>query len=167
MNKRNELSHYMETFDSLTEAKEEGHRLARQGGFPTIYRDLESGYLVLSSKEMPPAMAFPLLKWVGKSPEVFTDPEPEWVPILTPLNSIHSAQEACALFLLLGYRPIIVEYRGCGTFDIFLREGDIPAGGWIVLDSFDDGDILELQPPRTACEDDDYREFEDLADLFY
>ncbi len=138
----------MQIHESLPQAKTEGERLAKQGMFPTIYKTDDCEYYVAERNEMPPATSWPLLKWVGKSIGHLQDLDSEWIPILARLDTLESAQDACGLFRILGYDPVIVEYRNRGTFDIFLREEHIPPGGWVVLDSSNDGLIRHIQPSR-------------------
>ena len=105
-----------------------------------------------------PPRAFPFLKWVGHMPR--EGEESEWIPILARLDSISLAKEACSLFCLLGYGPIIVEYQSLGIYDIFLKEDDIPAGAWIVLETDDDYDLHEIQPSPFFYDEDDETEFD-------
>jgi hypothetical protein len=144
----------MQTFVTLLDAKTEGKRLARQGAFPTIYKTENYEYYVAERNEMPPPTAWPLLKWVGCATGSQHDLDSEWVPILDRLDSLENARDACELFKMLGYEPVIVEYHGRGGFDIFLREAHIPPGGWIVLDSAYDGSILHIQPARMFDDDE-------------
>jgi hypothetical protein len=145
----------MQTYVTLLEAKTEGKRLAKQGGFPTIYKTEDFEYCVAERNEMPPPTSWPLLKWVGRVTGGPNDLDSEWVPILERLTSLENARDACGLFRMLGYEPVIVEYRNRGGFDIFLRETHIPHGGWIVLDSAYDGSIVHIQPARVSDDDED------------
>ncbi len=152
----------MDIFDTLCEAKNEGRCLAKQGLYPTIHKRGTDEYILVSRREMPPEGAWPFLKWVGVSLETRFDDDSEWIPIMAPLDSLNSAQIASSLFHLLGHTPIIVEYRHRGTFDIFLREENIPTQGWIVTDSTDNGLELELHPSR-FIEDDENDELDFLV----
>ncbi len=145
----------MQVYETLTEAKIEGKKLARQGAFPTIYKTEDYEYFVLERNEMPPPTAWPLLKWVGVVTGEPDDIDSEWVPILARLDSLSTAKDACGLFKLLGYDPVIVEYRTRGAFDIFLRETHVPPGSWIVVDAAPDGSVIQLQPTRLV-EDDEF-----------
>jgi hypothetical protein len=148
----------MEIFESLMSAKEHGQRLAKVGQTPSIYQRDYHEFILLASRETPPPRAFPFLKWVGRMSREAE--ESEWVPILARLDSINRAKEACALFYLLGYGPIIVEYQTLGIYDIFLREDDIPPGAWIVIETDDDYDLREIQPSPFFYDEDDEPEFE-------
>ncbi|MFX0106665.1 MAG: hypothetical protein ACFE7R_00095 [Candidatus Hodarchaeota archaeon] len=135
----------MEIFLTLDEAKANGKRLARLGQAPTIY-ELETGeYVTVMKGKWPPQNSWPLLKWAGAAQE--------WIPILTRLDSLPRAQDACGLFNLLGHTPIIVEFPGI-TFDVFLREDYVPSGAWIVLENSDDGVVRQIQPPRFYNEEE-------------
>ena len=148
----------MEIFESLISAKEQGHQLAKQGRSPSIYQRDHREFILLANRETPPLGAYPFLKWVGKNPR--DADESEWIPILAKLDSLNRAKEACALFYLLGYEPIIVEFNLLGIFDIFLRESDIPLGAWIVLETDDDDYLLEIQQPPLFYDEEDESEFE-------
>ena len=148
----------MEIFESLTSAKEHGQQLAKWGRTPSIYQRDYHEYILLTSRETPPPRAFPFLKWVGHMPR--EGEESEWIPILARLDSISLAKEACSLFCLLGYGPIIVEYQSLGIYDVFLKEDDIPAGAWIVLETDDDYDLHEIQPSPFFYDEDDETEFD-------
>ena len=145
----------MDIFDTLLEAKHEGRFLAKQRLNPTIYKRGVDEYILVSCREMPPEDAWPFLKWVGISPDTRLDGDSEWIPILAPLDSFIRAQEACGLFYLLGYSPLIVKYQTRGTYDIFLREDHVPAEGLIVDSHSEDGTMLETQPPRYHDEETD------------
>ncbi|NHJ14221.1 MAG: hypothetical protein EAX95_11125 [Candidatus Thorarchaeota archaeon] len=135
----------MEIFLTLEDAKTRGTRCARLGEAPTIY-ELETGeYAVVMKGKWPPQRSWPILKWAGASQE--------WIPILARLDSFNRAQEACGLFKLLGLKPIVVEFPGI-TFDVFLKERNIPIGAWVVINS--DGDNYErhLHQNRFYDEDD-------------
>ncbi|MFW9918057.1 MAG: hypothetical protein ACFFED_00495 [Candidatus Thorarchaeota archaeon] len=148
----------MEIFESLISAKEQGHQLAKQGRVPSIYQREHREFILLASRETPPQGAYPFLKWVGK--DLRDADESEWIPILTKLDSLNRAKEACALFYLLGYEPIIVEFSLLGIFDIYLRESDIPLGAWIILESDEDDYLLEIQQPPIFYDEEDEPEFE-------
>jgi len=135
----------MDIFLILDDAKKRGGRKARLGESPTIY-ELESGeYAVVEKGKWPPPNSWPLLKWAGATQE--------WIPILARLNTVNRAQEACGLFKLLGHEPIVVEFPGI-TFDVFLKERNIPAGAWIVLRSDEDSQVRHLHQPRFYDEED-------------
>ena len=158
-----EMNTSMEIFESLITAKERGKQLAKEGQHPSIYHKNHREFIVLGRRELPPPGSFPFLKWVGKDLKDVEDSE--WIPILSKLDSLNQAKEACALFYLLGFEPIIVEFGMLGIYDIFLRESDIPSGAWIVLDTDDDDDLFEIQqPPMFYDEDDEDIEFEILFD---
>ncbi len=148
----------MLVYETLTQAKIEGKKLARQGAFPTIYKSEDCEYFVLERNEMPPPTAWPLLKWVGIATGGLDDIDSEWVPILARLDSIGNAKDACGLFKILGYNPVIVEYRNRGAYDIFLRESHVPPGSWVVVDASPDGSVIQVQP--TQLFDDDEFEIE-------
>ncbi len=152
------VDHDMEVFESLIEAKVHGQQMAKEGQKPSIYQRDHREFILLNNREIPPKRAYPFLKWVGRDIRLTEDSE--WVPIMTQLDSLIRAKEACALFYLLGHDPIIVEYRNLGIFDIFLREIDIPQGAWIVLDMDDDYDLLEIQPPPFVYYEDEDVDFE-------
>ena len=150
----------MEVFESLLDAKVHGQQMAKEGQTPSIYQRDHREFILLNNKEIPEKGCYPFLKWVGRDIRLTEDSE--WVPILAQLDSFIRAKEACALFYLLGHDPIIVEYRNLGTFDIFLREADIPQGAWIVLDTDDDHGLLEIQSPPFFYDEEDDVEFEVL-----
>jgi len=150
--------HDMEIFESLISAKQHGIELAKLGRTPSIYQRDHREFILLANRETPPPRAYPFLKWVGKD---LKDEDSEWIPILSKLDSLDQAKEACALFYLLGFQPIIVEFSTLGIYDIFLRESDIPSGAWMVLDVDEDDDLFELHPPPFFYdEDEDETEFE-------
>ena len=135
----------MDIFMILDDAKAKGSRKARLGESPTIY-ELESGeYAVVEKGKWPPPNSWPLLKWAGAAQE--------WIPILARLDTVNRAQEACGLFKLLGHEPIVVEFPGI-TFDVFLKERNIPAGAWIVLKADEDSQVRHLQQPRFYDEEE-------------
>lgn len=147
----------MEIFESLITAKEHGQQLAKQGRFPSIYQRDHREFILLANRETPPPRAFPFLKWAGNDLKAVDDSG--WIPILTKLDSLNQAKEACALFHLLGHQPIIVEFGALGIYDIFLREFDIPSGAWMVIDT-DDDDLFEIQPPPFYYDEDEDFDFE-------
>ena len=115
----------MEIFTTLEDAKLHGGHLASRGIVQTIY-ELETGdYIVVARGKWPPPNSWPVFKWTGN-----TD---GWVPILARLDCARKAHEACCLFNLLGYWPVVVEFPGI-TFDLFLRQEDIPLGAWITFE---------------------------------
>ncbi|MDF1537572.1 MAG: hypothetical protein P1Q69_01540 [Candidatus Thorarchaeota archaeon] len=150
----------MKIFESLISAKKHGQQLAKEGQVPSIYQRNHCEFVLTTTREIPPLGAFPFMKWVGR--DILLTDESEWVPILAQLDSLARAKEACALLYLLGHDPIIVEYRSIGTYDIFLRECDIPQGAWIVSDTDDDYCMFELQQPPLFYDEDDAVEFEVL-----
>ncbi|MFW9848101.1 MAG: hypothetical protein ACFFF4_03115 [Candidatus Thorarchaeota archaeon] len=143
----------MEVYESLIDAKLHGQQLAKEGKTPSIYQRDHREFILLNNRESPPPRAFPFLKWVGR--DIHLTEESEWIPILTQLNSLIRAKEACALFYLLGHEPVIVEYRNLGIFDIFLREDDIPRDAWIVVETDEDCSLFEIQPPPFLYDEDD------------
>ncbi|NHI83132.1 MAG: hypothetical protein EAX81_02340 [Candidatus Thorarchaeota archaeon] len=122
----------MEIFLTLDDAKACGARCARLGEAPTIYELETREYALVMKGKWPPPHSWPILKWAGVSQE--------WIPILARLDSFSRAREVCGLFKLLGHRPIVVEFPGI-TFDVFLKERNIPVGAWVILRS--DGDNYE------------------------
>jgi len=148
----------MEIFETLITAKECGQELAKLGRTPSIYQRDYREFILLASRETPPPRAFPFMKWVGKDLEYPEDTG--WIPILSKLDSLGQAKEACALFYLLGHQPIIVEFSMLGIYDIFLRESDVPPGAWIILDDEDDDDQFERQQPPLFYDEDEAIEFE-------
>ncbi len=135
----------MEIFLALEDAKSYGRRLARFGRAPTIYELGTGEYATVMKGKWPPPNSWPILKWSGISDE--------WIPILTRLDSLTRAQEACGLFNLLGHEPIIVEFPGI-TFDVFLKERHIPDGAWIVLESSGKNQVRQIQTPRFYDEEE-------------
>jgi hypothetical protein len=135
----------MEIFLTLEDAKAHGTYLARAGRAPTIYGLGTGEYATVQKGKWPPPNSSPILKWSGASDE--------WIPILTRLNSVSRAQEACGLFNLLGHDPIIVEFPGI-TFDVFLKEGHVPRGAWIILESNGDASVRHLQSSRFYDEEE-------------
>jgi len=135
----------MEIFLILEDAEAHGALLARAGRAPTIYELGTGEYAVVRKGMWPPPNSHPVLKWSGASEE--------WIPILTRLNSVSRAQEACGLFNLLGYEPIIVEFPGI-AFDVFLKEDHVPRGAWIILESDGETSVRQLQSPRFYDEEE-------------
>lgn len=135
----------MEIFLTLDDAKANGTYLARAGRAPTIYELGTGEYATVQKGKWPPPNSSPILKWSGASDE--------WIPILTRLDSVSRAQEACGLFNLLGHDPIIVEFPGI-TFDVFLKEAHVPRGAWIILESDGDTSVRHLQSSRFYEEED-------------
>jgi hypothetical protein len=136
---------HMEIFLTLNDAKAHGTYLARAGRAPTIYELGTGEYVTVRKGKWPPPNSFPILKWSGASDE--------WIPILTRLDSVSRAQEACGLFNLLGHEPIIVEFPGI-TYDVFLKEDHVPKGAWIILESDGETSVRHLQHPRFYDEED-------------
>jgi hypothetical protein len=135
----------MEIFLNLDDAKTHGRGLARFGRAPTIYELGTGEYATVMKGKWPPPNSWPILKWSGTSDG--------WIPILARLDSLTRAQEACGLFNLLGHEPIIVEFPGI-TFDVFLKEKHIPNGAWIVLESFGEDRVRQIQTPRFYDEEE-------------
>jgi hypothetical protein len=135
----------MDIFLTLEDAKAHGTFLARAGRAPSIYELGTGEYAVVRKGMWPPPNSHPVLKWSGASDE--------WIPILTRLNSVSRAQEACGLFNLLGHEPIIVEFPGI-TFDVFLKEDHVPRGAWIILESDGVTSVRQLQSPRFYDEEE-------------
>ncbi|MFW9846850.1 MAG: hypothetical protein ACFFD6_08890 [Candidatus Thorarchaeota archaeon] len=135
----------MEIFLTLDDAKVHGAYLARCGRAPTIYELGTGEYATVTKGKWPPPNSSPILKWSGSSDE--------WIPILTRLDSISRAQEACGLFNLLGHEPIIVEFPGI-TYDVFLKESHVPRGAWIIIESDGENSVRHLQSPRFYDEED-------------
>jgi hypothetical protein len=136
----------MEIFLTLDDAKAYGRRLARRGQFPTIYKHGSDDYVVVTKGEWPPRNSWPFLKWIGRSICGFSENE-GWVPVLARLDSLQRAHDACGLFNLLGYEPIIVKFPGI-TYDIFLNEEHVPVGACVVVESFEDDETVVLQQPH-------------------
>lgn len=146
----------MEVFTTLEDAKSFGSRLAKRGSFPTIYKRRSDEYIVVIKGEWPPKESWPFLKWIGRA--LYGNEETEgWVPVLARLDTLQRAQDACGLFNLLGFDPIIVHFPGI-TFDIFVNEAHIPVGAQIVLDADDDDLVLQLQTARFYDEEDEEHE---------
>ncbi len=140
-----EVTTSMDICLTLDDAKKRGGRSARLGESPTIY-ELESGeYAVVKKGKWPPPNSWPLLKWAGGSQD--------WIPILARLDTVNRAQEACGLFKLLGHEPIVVEFPGI-TFDVFLKEQNIPVGAWVVLESDGENIVRHLQQARFYDEEE-------------
>jgi len=135
----------MEIFLTLDDAKAHGTCMARAGRAPTIYELGTGEYAVVQKGKWPPPNSSPILKWSGASDE--------WIPILTRLDSVSRAQEACGLFNLLGHEPIIVEFPGI-TYDVFLKEAHVPRGAWIILESDGETSVRHLQSPRFYDEEE-------------
>ena len=141
-------------YSTLTEAKIEGKKIAKHGSFPTIYKGENCEYFVIERNEMPPSSAWPLLKWAGILTGRPEDMDSEWVPILARLDSIETARDACCLFKILGYEPVIVKYHNRSAYDIFLKESHVPPGCWIVIDASMDGSIIHIQPSPLIDDDE-------------
>ncbi|MHA2142359.1 MAG: hypothetical protein ACXADC_10605 [Candidatus Thorarchaeota archaeon] len=135
----------MEIFLTLGDAKAHATSLARAGRAPTIYELGTGEYVTVQKGKWPPPNSSPILKWSGSSDG--------WIPILTRLDSVSRAQEACGLFSLLGHEPIIVEFPGI-TYDVFLKEAHIPGGAWIILESDGAASVRHLQSPRFYDEEE-------------
>lgn len=118
--------------------------LAECGHFPTIYKRYDNEYILLSEGEWPPKNGWPFLKWDGE----------DWLPVLARMNTLEEAIEATGLFVLLGHRPVVVEFPGI-TFDIFLKESHVPTGAWIISESNPNCSVRHLKPPMESVEDDD------------
>jgi hypothetical protein len=127
----------LEIFSTLDDAKGAGRFLARCGHFPTIYKRLDNEYILVSKGEWPPRESWPFLKW----------DEEDWIPVLARLDSFEMVQEATGLFVLLGHNPIVVEFPGI-TFDIFLKESDVPTGAWIITKLDPYYSAKRAKPPR-------------------
>jgi hypothetical protein len=127
----------VEIFSTLNDAKDAGRFLARCGHFPTIYKRLVDEYILVSRGEWPPRESWPFLKWDGE----------DWIPVLARLDTLEMAQEATGLFVLLGHDPVVVEFPGI-TFDIFLKESDVPTGAWIITKSDPYYSVKRVKPPR-------------------
>ena len=134
----------MEIFATLDEAKESGGFLARCGHFPTIYKRFDDEYILVSKGEWPPKKAWPFLKWDGE----------DWLPVLARMETIEEAFEATGLFILLGHKPLVVEFPGI-TFDIFLKEAHVPTGAWIISESAPNYSVKYLKPPDFAADEDE------------
>jgi hypothetical protein len=146
----------MEIFMTLEDAKVHGSRLARRGSFPTIYKHQSDEYIVITKGEWPPKESWPFLKWIGRA--LYGHEETEgWVPVLARLDTLQRAQDACGLFNLLGFDPIIVQFPGI-TFDIFLNEAHVPVGARIVLDTADEDLVVQLQTSRFYDEEEEDKE---------
>ncbi len=133
----------LQVYKTLAEAKSEGYHLGRRGAFPTVYSRGRSEFILVPCREVPPAESWPVLKWVGMSSkaELYNY---DWIPVLSRLDSIHNAKLACGLFHLLGYEPVIVEYRNRGVFDIFIKESLIPDSDHVVKVTAPNCSVLHL-----------------------
>ncbi len=145
----------MLSYETLMQAKIEGKKIARSGTFPTIYKGENCEYFVIEKNEMPPPTAWPLFKWVGIVTGKPEDIDSEWVPILARLETLETARDACSLFKILGYEPVIVKYNDREAYDLFLKESHVPMGCWIVVDASEDGSIIQIQP-APMLEDDEF-----------
>lgn len=67
--------------------------------------------------------------------------------MLARLDTLEMAQEATGIFVLLGHNPVVVEFPGI-TFDIFLKESDVPAGAWIITNSNPYHSVKRAKPPK-------------------
>lgn len=142
----------MDIFITLDDAKAYGRRLARHGLFPTIYKK-GSEYIVIERGVWPPRGSWPFLKWVGQALSGCGDCV-EWMPVLAHLDSIERAQEARALFAVLGYNPVIVLFPGI-TYDIFLSEAHIPEGADVIFLEADRKPLTQIKPSRMQEEDNE------------
>lgn len=131
----------MQSFSTLDDAMKIGAHLARYWEYPAIYKNEGGNYFVVTKGEWPPYRSWPILKWDGEA----------WIPVLGRLDSLRRAVDASELFVLLGHRPILVEFPGI-TFDIFLRKSHVPGGAWIFSRINPDCAVKYMNPPES--EDD-------------
>lgn len=131
-------------FTDLAGARRAGEYLGRCGQFPAIYQNESDEYYLVVKGEWPPERSSPILKWDGE----------DWVPVLARLESLEDAVEATSLFVMLGHRPIVVEFPGI-TFDIFIKMSHIPGGAWVFSESDSDYSVKYLNPPEGLDDEDE------------